>query len=197
VNPSAGLFEAAKMLYAGGARYAAVACNTAHSDRIFKPFCEMVYNALPEMLIVNMLETCAQFVKENIPHIKKIGYLATPGTYKSRVYHEYFTEAGGFDLMEPESQGKNHIGDAIYSLEFGIKAYSNPVRAKACNILLYEGFRLLDRGAEALILGCTELPLAIDPSDFSVPILDPSVLTARELIRRIDEKKLAPFKIVS
>jgi aspartate racemase len=194
VNPAAGLFEATKILYAGGARYAAVACNTAHSNRIFKPFCEMVHNTLPEMFIVNMLETCAKFVKENIPHIKKIGYLATPGTYKSRVYREYFTEADGFDLMEPESQGKNHINDAIYSLEFGIKAHSNPVRVKACNILLYEGFRLLDHGAEALILGCTELPLAVDPSDFSVPILDPGVLVARELIRCIDEKKLAPFK---
>jgi aspartate racemase len=190
VNPAAGLFEAAKMLYAGGARYAVVACNTAHSDRIFKPFCQMVHNGLPELVIVNMLETCANHVKENMPHLKKIGLLATQGTYKSRVYYEYFTRADGFDLMEPESQGRNHISEAIYSLDFGIKAHSNPVQAKACNILLYEGFRLLDRGAQALILGCTELPLAVDPSDFAVPILDPGLLTARELIRRVDSEKL-------
>jgi aspartate racemase len=196
VNPALGLFEAAKMLYAGGARYAVVACNTAHSDRIFKPFCEMAYNTLPEMFIVNMLETCAKFIKENMPHIKKIGYLATPGTYKSRVYHEYFNEADGFALMEPEAQGKKHIDDAIYSLDFGIKAHSNPVSVKARNILLYEGFRLLDRGADALILGCTELPLAIDPSNFSVPIFDPSVLAARELIRLVDPQKLAPLNLM-
>lgn len=195
VNPALGLFESAKILYAGGARYVVVACNTAHAGRIFKPFCEMVHNALPEMCIINMLETCAEFVKKNMPHIKKIGYLATHGTYKSRLYHEYFTEADGFDLMEPELQGKNHINDAIYSPDFGIKAYTNPVRVKARSILLYEGFRLIDRGAAALILGCTELALTITPSDFPVPVIDPSVITARELIRRVDATKLATLTI--
>ena len=90
LNPALGLFEAAKILYTGGARYVVVTCNTAHVDRIFKPFCEMVHNALPEMCIINMLETCAEFVKENMPHVKKIGYLARLGTYKpfvSRIFY--------------------------------------------------------------------------------------------------------------
>ncbi|MDR1398519.1 MAG: hypothetical protein LBJ41_01155 [Treponema sp.] len=53
----------------------------------------------------------------------------------------------GFDLIEPEPQGKNHISDAIYSLDFGIKAYTNSVWARARNLLIYEGFCLIDRGA--------------------------------------------------
>ena len=97
--------------------------------------------------------------------------------------------------MEPEHQGKNHISDAIYSPDFGIKAYTNPVQARARSILFYEGSRLIDRGAEALILGCTELVLAITPSDFPVPVIDPSVITARELIRRVDATKLATLTI--
>ncbi|MDR2133881.1 MAG: amino acid racemase [Treponema sp.] len=183
VNPSGGLFESAKILHAAGARHAVVVCNTAHSDRIFMPFCGMVKEAMPDMVIVNMLRSCADFVKKNHPDIKVLGLLATKGTYKSRVYHEYFRADEGFSILEPEAPGQNRIGDAIYSLDFGIKAHSDPVQAKACNILFYEGFRLLDRGAQGLILGCTELPLAVDPADFSAPVFNPGLLAARELIR--------------
>jgi aspartate racemase len=177
------LFESAKILYAAGARHAVVVCNTAHSDRIFMPFCGMVREAMPGMVIVNMLRSCADFVKKEHPGIKTLGLLATKGTYKSRVYGEYFRTAEGFSVLEPELPGQERISEAIYSLDFGIKAHSNPVQAKACNILLYEGFRLLDRGAQCLILGCTELPLAVDPTDFSAPVLNPGLLAARELIR--------------
>jgi aspartate racemase len=187
-NPSGGLFESAKILYAAGARHAAIVCNTAHSDRIFMPFCDMVKAAMPDMVIVNMLRSCADFVKKKYPEIKTLGLLATKGTYRSRVYGDYFKTAEGFSILEPEMPGQNRIDEAIYSVDFGIKAHSDPVQAKACNILLYEGFRLLDRGAQGLILGCTELPLAVDPTDFSVPVFNPSFLCARELI-----KLTAPF----
>jgi aspartate racemase len=190
VNPSGGLFESAKILYAAGARCAAVVCNTAHSDRIFMPFCGMVQKAMPDMVIVNMLRSCADFVKKNYPGIKTLGLLATRGTYKSRVYGEYFKTAEGFSILEPELPGQERISEAIYSLDFGIKAHSDPVQAKACNILLYEGFRLLDRGAQGLILGCTELPLAVNPEDFSAPVLNPSLLAARELIRMVAPSSL-------
>ncbi|MDR1586121.1 MAG: amino acid racemase [Treponema sp.] len=183
VNPAGGLFESAKILYAAGARHAAVACNTAHSDRIFMPFCGMVKEAMPDMVIVNMLRSCADFVKRKYPEIRALGLLATKGTYKSRVYGEYFRAEEGFSLLEPETPGQERISEAIYSLDYGIKAHSNPVQAKACNILLYEGFRLLDRGAQGLILGCTELPLAVDPADFSAPVFNPGILSARELIK--------------
>jgi aspartate racemase len=182
-NPSGGLLESAKILYVAGARHAAIVCNTAHSDRIFMPFCDMVKEAMPDMVIVNMLRSCADFINKKCPEIKTLGLLATRGTYKSRVYNEYFKAAEGFLLIEPELPGQNRINEAIYSANFGIKAYSNPVQAKARNILLYEGFRLLDRGAQGLILGCTELPLAVDPADFHAPVFNPGHLCARELIR--------------
>ncbi|MDR2784660.1 MAG: amino acid racemase [Treponema sp.] len=182
-NPSGGLFESAKILYAAGARHAAVVCNTAHSDRIFMPFCDMVKETMPDMVIVSMLRSCADFVKKKYPEIRTLGLLATKGTYKSRVYAEYFKTTEGFTLFEPEIPGQNRIDEAIYSIDFGIKAHSDPVQVKARNILLYEGFRLLDRGAQGLILGCTELPLAMNPADFYAPVFNPGLLCARELIR--------------
>ncbi|MDR0410003.1 MAG: amino acid racemase [Spirochaetaceae bacterium] len=189
-NPASAMFECAKRLYSIGAKYVSVACNTAHSKRIFSPFMQMVQEELPNLVIVNMLETCALHIKHNIPGVKCIGYLATKGTYMSKVYHEYVTEEHGFSLIEPENQGRERIHEAIYSKEFGIKVHSSPVNPKARGILFYEALRLMERGAEAIILGCTELPLAVNPDDFFAPILDPGKLTARRLIDLAAPEKL-------
>ncbi|MDL2228974.1 amino acid racemase [Treponema sp. OttesenSCG-928-L16] len=189
-NPAEGMSECAGKLYAAGAGYVCVACNTAHSGRIFAPFCRSVEESFPGLRVVNMLETCAGYVKQYLPKVKTIGYLATKGTYASGVYREYFSADQGFTLIEPEIQGQERIHEAIYSKEFGIKAHSDPVHPKARSILLYETFKLSDRGADAVILGCTELPLAVNPLDFSIPILDPGLLTARRLIGLVAPEKL-------
>jgi aspartate racemase len=189
-NPAFAMFECAKRLYGIGVKYAGVACNTAHSKRIFTPFIEMVQEKLPGLVIVNMLETCMFYIKQNMPNIKRIGYLATKGTYRSGVYHEYLKADEGFSLMEPEPQGQERIHEAVYSQAFGIKVHSSPIHTKARSVLLYETFKLLDRGADAVILGCTELPLAVNPDDFLVPVLDPGKLTARRLIDLAAPEKL-------
>jgi aspartate racemase len=195
-NPAQGLFESAGMLSRAGVRHAVVACNTAHSRRIFDPFCAMAAESLPDFTVVNMLETCARYVKESL-HYTQIGLLATKGTHQSRVYHEYLREDEGFTLLEPEAPGREKIHEAIYSERFGIKAYAQPVKPQARNHIIYEIYRLMDRGAQAVILGCTELPLAITPDDFSAPILDPGEITARRLITLSAPEKLLPLETLS
>jgi aspartate racemase len=189
-NPSFAMFECAKRLYAIGVKYAVLVCNTAHAKRIFAPFLEMVRQELPGLVIVNMLETCMRHIKQSMPAAKRIGYLATKGTYRSRVYHEYINADEGFSMLEPDAEGQERIHEAIYSKKFGIKAHSAPVHAEARNILLRETLELLERGADAVILGCTELPLAINPSDFSESVIDPGKLTARRLIELAAPEKL-------
>jgi len=188
-NPASGMFESAKRLRKAGANYAVVACNTAHSNQIFIPFSCMVKDYLPGLNIVNMLETCCAYVKETLPSVKRLGLLATRGTYKSRVYHEYFREDEGFKLIEPEARGQDRIHEAIYSQMYGIKANSQ-IKPQARDWISYEIYRLIDRGAEAVILGCTELPLAIQAEHFSIPVIDPGFLTARRLIRLSAPEKL-------
>jgi len=178
-NPALGMFESARKLHAAGVSYAVVACNTAHAGRIFKPFSEMVQQSLSGLTIVNMLETCASHVKKNLS-IKRIGLLATKGTHKSRVYHEYFGDY--FDLIEPDEAGQEKVHEAIYSKEFGIKAFSQPVKPLARETIGQEVSALVQRGAEAVILGCTELPLAVQVSDVPVPAIDPGLIAARALV---------------
>jgi aspartate racemase len=187
-NPAFGMFESALRLYSAGARIAAVACNTAHADRIFSPFCSMVKESLPDMKIVNMMKTCAAYAKKS--QISRLGLLATVGTYKSRVYHEYFREEDGFLLIEPDSAGQNKIHEAIYSEDFGIKALSQKISSEAIGRINHEIIALAEKGAEAIILGCTELPLAAQSLNCLVPLIDPGLITARRLIALTEPEKL-------
>jgi aspartate racemase len=190
-NPAFGMFESARRLYMAGVRYAAVACNTAHSDRIFAPFCKMVKESLPGLTIINMLETCADYMKKELPeHIRHLGLLATIGTYKSKVYNEYFGADGKFEIIEPEIRGKERIHEAIYSEDYGIKANSQNIKPQARDWISYEIYRLIDRGAEAIILGCTELPLVVQAENYAVPVIDPALITARRLIELTAPEKL-------
>lgn len=186
-NPAVGMAECARRLYAAGVRYAAVACNTAHAEAIFGPFTALVRESLPDMRIVNMLETCAEYVGESL-RVQRLGLVATKGTHQSRVYHEYFRGTG--TLIEPEPEAQEKIHAAIYHEDFGIKAHSQPVTAQAKEAIAAEIHRLIRRGAEAVILGCTELPLAVSAPEFPVPLLNPAFLTARRLIALTSPEKL-------
>jgi len=192
-NPAFGMYECARLLYAASVRCAVVVCNTAHSHSIFSLFCEMVKKNLPGLEIVNILETCSAHIKETKPNITCLGLLATKGTHKSRVYHEYFREEDGFVLLEPEITGQEKVHDVIYSQTYGIKASTEEIKPKARDLLSYEIYRLIERGAQAVILGCTELPLAVNPQDYSAPVIDPGLIAARSLIRRITPEKLTPI----
>ena len=191
-NPALGMFESARRLYLAGVRIASVACNTAHAGRIFDPFCEMVKKSLPGFRIINMLETAADHVKEFMG-IRRLGLLATKGTHKSRVYHEYFREEDGFVLVEPDDNGQEKIHEAIINEDFGIKAHSDNISSQAKDRIREEIENLARRGAKAVILGCTELPLAAKGQTYSVPLIDPGILAARRLISLTAPEKLLPL----
>ena len=77
---------------------------------------------------------------------------------------------------------------AIYDRSFGIKARSWPVEERAAKLLRASAGNLVSRGAQAVILGCTELPLALDCPDLrGVPLIVPSEVLAAELVRLATE----------
>jgi len=171
----------ARMLHAAGARWITVVCNTSHSRRIFEPFSREVAATMPGLEIVNQIATCAAHVRQAYSGLTRLGLLATQGTYASGVYRDYFSEAG-IEILYPEERGRERTHEAIYHPDWGIKAGARPVSVRARNTLIHEIFRLAERGAEGVILGCTEIPLAVDPAEFGLPVIDPALITARHLI---------------
>jgi aspartate racemase len=185
-NPAEGMFKCAQKLFAAGVKYAVVACNTAHARLIFEPFLKMTAS-LQGLQIINMLECCASHAAEL--GIRRIGLLATLGTHRSGVYREYFN--GNLSLMEPDEEGQKRVHKAIYDTDYGIKAHSRPVTKRAKNTIKDEIENLSQAGAQAVILGCTELPFAAGEGKFSVPLIDPGTVAARRLISLAAPEKLA------
>jgi aspartate racemase len=121
--------------------------------------------------------------------------LSTTGTYKFGIYEKPLLSSG-FDVIKPpiEMQEKQ-IHPAIYNPVYGIKSHSNPIHPQARENLMNGITFLKDNGAQVIILGCTEIPLAItDKKIDGVVNIDPANILARALINIINPDKLKSFK---
>lgn len=150
-----------------GADVLVMPCNTAHYfyDRI-TPFLDIPLLHMPELT--------AQESKKR--KLSKVGLLATDGTLQSGVYHKVLA-AQGIAVVTPSPEGQKSVMDVIY----------NGIKASNWNINI-DGFcaavdELFAQGAESLILGCSELPVAFQVFRLDRPVIDPTSLLAAAAIR--------------
>ncbi len=198
-NPAGGLFESLRALAGAGATVAAIACNTAHSERILVPLKDMLHKAGVEIELVDMIEQTGIFIAQAFAgakeHPVKIGLLSTAGTLATGVYDRL--ESGRFGnvkLLRPEQEVAEMVHRAIYDPHWGIKARSNPVSERAARDCGCAVEHLAGRGACAVVLGCTELPLALPGrTACAVALIDPGEIVARALISRVSPEKLKPL----
>jgi aspartate racemase len=177
-DPTIALYAACKRLEADGASIVTIPCNTAHAfvGRI-QPFL-----SIP---IVNMLQETAKAIRRNHDGCSKVGLLATSGTIESRVYHDAIIPAG-FDLIVPDAENQERVMNAIYGPR-GAKA--GFTQGECYDDLLAALISLARRGADVIILGCTELPLLLAQNDAfpidgkTVAVLDPTDILARKCVR--------------
>ncbi|MFH0776217.1 MAG: amino acid racemase [Patescibacteria group bacterium] len=172
---------------------AGVPCNTFHAPAVWDRFVALIKNEKLNVELVHMLRETAAFVKANFPEMKKIGLMSTTGTRQVGVYRAIF-EPLGFEIVEVPEANQSELHDTIYNQQFGIKAINNPVTPQArANFEKYVAL-LKDGGAEAVILGCTEIPLALPEKDLNgTPLIDPMLALARALIREANRQKLVPL----
>ncbi len=196
VNPAEGLFQACRALAEAGAGVAAVACNTAHAAAIMEPLREKLKKEGLSLELVDMIEATGEYVRGRFGPGARVGLLATEGTIRCRVYERLLDGPGAVrSLVIPDDEMILRVHRAIYDREWGIKARSNPVSEKAAGECRAAAEHLADRGAAAVILGCTELPLAL-PGRFlgSMELIDPTLITARALVKKAAPEKLRPLE---
>jgi aspartate racemase len=177
-DPTLALYHVCKQLEAAGADLVAIPCNTAHA------FVERIQPHLG-IPIVNMITETVEHLKRHPARPGTVGLLATDGTLASRVYQDV-AEPAGVRLVVPDPDHQRRVMAAIYGPR-GVKA---GFRDGACQEDLRAAMEHLvrDRGAEALILGCTELPLLVAGDDHHpllgrrLPVLDPTEILARRCV---------------
>lgn len=186
-DPRGGMLLCMKKLAAMGATAIGVACNTAHSKRIMGA---IDFSCLPSgVKIVNMIEETCRFISGMFRDGARIGLLSTLGTANTGVYDEYFADYPALELVNCSDTTKQKVNDAIYDSRYGIKA-TPKVSAKARKVLIEAIDELKSAGCEAVILGCTEIPLAISDANSPLPTIDPTDVLARSLIMATEPEKL-------
>ena len=194
VNPAIALVEVISKLEHLGAAVVGIPCNTAHAPQIFDVIIGKLEEADSTVHLLHMIEECAKFIRKRHPRINAVGALSTTGTHAAGVY-PHFLEREGLSVLQPAEKLQNEIHAAIYDPEYGIKARSNPVTEKARDKLLNGILSLQRAGAQAIILGCTEIPLAIkDKTVGGTPMIDPTLVLARALIKSVAPDKLRAYE---
>ncbi len=172
-DPTIALLATGRRLEAGGADVIAIPCNTAHA------FVERI-EALLDVPILNMLTEVKKHIQKSLPGVSRVGLLATSGTVASRVYHEAFADSG-ITLLVPDEAMQERVMASIYG-GAGVKA---GFTSGQCTEDLTAGIeQVLKMGAQAVILGCTELPLIELSAETkaTVPLVDPTNVLAASCV---------------
>jgi aspartate racemase len=174
-----------------GVSLAVMACNTAHAAPIFDVVLELLETRSVDLPILHLIDETVAFIGRAYPQIKKIGILGTQGTYQAHLYDKAIENAGLEAILPDPDVRKNDIHTALYAPEFGIKTTAGAVTKEASRRVLSAIRHLKQRGAEAIVLGCTELPLAIRDEEIDgMPILDPAKIIVERLIMETYPDKL-------
>jgi aspartate racemase len=169
-SPLPALQETAQNLEKAGADFIIIPCNTAHS------FLSSIQESV-KIPILNMIEETAKETQKRISQIKKVGLLASIGIYKTEIYHRYFNKFN-IEVMSPEEKDKEEIMKVIYAVKAG--NLSEEIKKNILKIAQ----KLIDKEAEVIIAGCTEIPLILKEGDVSVPIIDPTQVLAKAAVRK-------------
>lgn len=181
-NPGEAIGEIMVRLAQAGATVIGVPCNTAHSPRIMDGAVARLREAAPDVRFVHMIDAVIASIRERFPEAQSIGVLSTQGTYSTGIYQDALTAAGLASLF-PDGEGRERVQQAISNPVYGIKAQSNPITPEARSALLAAAHKLVEDGADAVILGCTEIPLALTEAEVrGVPLIDATKVLARALI---------------
>jgi len=181
INPGVSIAEVILTMAAQGAAVVGIPCNTAHAPVIFDVVREKVS---AHCTLIHMIDAVAHDLAAHNGAVKKVGVLATSGTLQANIYKHRLADYG-IEVIYPSTDIQElYVQPAIYDQGYGIKAFSNPVSTKARDDLLMASSFLIKKGAERIILACTEIPLALTESDIDgVPLTDATTIMAKALIR--------------
>ena len=158
----------AERLEVAGADFLVLPCNTAHVfiDDLLKNI------QIPFVHIVN--ETVNEIVKEHT-NVKNIGLLATDMCINSGIYHQAIKSADRTTLVL-EQQDQKSCMQLIYDVKKG--KYSKSTKTDMVRL----ADQLIQKGADIIIAGCTEIPLILDTKSINVPLVSSTEVLAKRTV---------------
>jgi aspartate racemase len=159
------LANAARSLEAAGATFLVLCTNTMHK----------VASSIEAAVAIPLLHIADPTATE----IKRAGYLTvgllgTRFTMEQAFYRDRLSERHGLRVIVPDSEDRETIHRIIYE-ELCLGLVNSESRNEYRRIM----GRLASRGAQAIILGCTEISLLVNQQDSEIPLFDTTAIHAR------------------
>lgn len=167
------MVETARNLERVGADFIVIPCVTAHY--FFDDLRKKV-----DIPIISIVDELENEIETRLPHIRKVGLISTTGTIKGKVFHIKLEETGREVLVPSDKDQRELVMEAIYG-KAGIKAGYTNLENKKRVVKVAE--TLIERGAQGIIAGCTEIPLVLREEDISVSLFDTLLILAKAAIR--------------
>ena len=166
-DPLPAMIASAKLLEQAGVDVIVMPCVTAH----------YFYDGIQAAIDIPMLHIVKETLKFASTTFQTLGLLSTIGTVQTGLFQRFSEELDMNILTPPENMIQEYVMKAIYSIKSGVLS-GEPTR-----LLQHAAKHLIQAGAQAIIGGCTEIPLALTNDDIEVPFLDPMKILAQAVVR--------------
>jgi aspartate racemase len=164
------LVDAARRVERGGADLLLICTNTMH----------MMAEAVEESVdipLLHIVDVTAEAIRARGQ--KAVGLLGTRFTMEQEFYRGRLQDRHGISVLIPEEEERKVIHGILYN-----ELCMGEIRSASRDTFRRIIDGLAARGAEGVILGCTEIPLIVNQEDYELPLYDTTALHARAAVTR-------------
>ncbi|MEU8125314.1 amino acid racemase [Spirillospora sp. NPDC049024] len=165
-DPSAHILRGLSLLENAGATLIAVPCNTAH-------FFLRRLSARVSVPVVDMVRETCRVVRASSPPLRRVGLLGTSGLVSAGLYQREL-RATGVGCLTPSNEQQAWVDQAIAHVKARDLDRAGPLLASCARALV-------EHGCEAIIAGCTEIPLALT-AEVGARLIDPGLILAQRCV---------------
>jgi aspartate racemase len=169
-SPVPELVRSARALQRAGADFIVIPCVTVH---VFHE----ALQARTRVKVLNIVDEIVAAMRRRRPAIRRLGLIATNSTVRAGLFQEAFARTRIELLIPPDEVLTDQVMKAIYAIKAtGPGDEPRRLVREVCEALVA-------RGAEAILAGCTEIPLVLSDGDLAVPVADALTILAESTIR--------------
>lgn len=143
--------------------YIVMACVTAYY------YADKIQENLKHSKLINILNTTSEYINLNHKTIKKVGILASTGTIETRMWQDELSKYSIDSIILPKNIQEEYIMNTIYG-ENGLK--EGNVGELNKNKIMKAVDILKDQGSQAILAGCSEIPMILNKKNIDIPYFD-------------------------
>jgi aspartate racemase len=166
------IVEGCRILAGSGVDFIIIPCVSSHC------FLKEIEKQV-DVQILSIFDAITAYIANRHNSLKTLGLLSTTGTIRGGYFKKHLSEIDVRTIV-PDDKGQASVMDCIYEIKNSQRSRS---RGQIKDDLVAAANELILKGAQGIIAGCTEIPLALTQKELSVLYLEPLTILARAAVR--------------